>query len=109
MPPQQPNDLRAGTGTPITLDDADKIQRLIVAPMIRTVETRLEEHMGPIKESQVRIEAMVTGHEARMTKIEGQQKKALLGWGAYCFVVSAFFGWLIYVGLDWLKARLRGQ
>lgn len=54
------------------VEDVQRWQRLVVEPVVSEMEKRLEAMLQPLVDL-----------PARVVKLEGNQKKALLGWGVF--------------------------
>ncbi len=89
----------------ISLEDAQRIQEVIVQPLISAVE----EHIKVVTEKVVaRLDTHsvdIKARDADLKSLKSNQRKALIGWGVLCLGVSAgltsvwnFVRGLIHVG-----------
>lgn len=78
QPPKLPDSFQA----------AEQFQRLFVTPMIEMVKTEMNNHVAEIKSIAGDAIGQVKAMDARVTKLEGSQKRALLGWGVYATAIG---------------------
>lgn len=69
---------------PDNFEEAERFQRLFVAPMVEAVRTEVNSHMTEIKG----LIAPAIALEGRVRKLEGNQKRALLGWSVYATAIG---------------------
>jgi hypothetical protein len=72
-----------------SLEDAQRIQEVIVKPLI----TAVEEHIKVVTEKVVarldKHSVDIKARDADLAALKGNQRKALIGWGVLCLGVSA--------------------
>ncbi len=73
---------------PDTFAEAERFQRLFVMPMVDAIRVEVRNHLGPIIESNKVITAEQAAQAARLTNLEGSQKKALVGYGVFAAGLS---------------------
>lgn len=74
---------------PDNFADAKLFRELFIDPAIEAIREEMRSHLGPIAETQKAVTAKVDGFDARMSRVEKDQKKALLGWGVYATALAA--------------------
>ena len=72
------------------MDEGEQLKRIVVQPMIDGIR----QEMQPVIK-------LLNAHEARIAKVEAQQKRALVGYGALCLGGTAIW--------NWVQAKLRGS
>lgn len=73
----------------LNLEEVQRLKTLIIEPMIATIQ----EELKPLVQAK-------TEHEQRLAKLEGNQKKALMG---YAGIVAALTLAFNYVKAKWLS------
>lgn len=72
----------------IDLETIERYQRLFVAPLVNAVEAKIEGMLQPMIREQAALRKDVGGLQDRTGKLEGSQKKALVGWGVFATALS---------------------
>lgn len=77
------------------MEDAERYQRLFVAPMVEAVEKKLEAMLSPVIQASGQLRTDVDAATGRIVKLESTNKKALVGWGVFATGVAAAmsYGW----------------
>jgi hypothetical protein len=83
---------------PLNLEDAENIKKVIVDPVVEALRAEI----APLKKELEDHEWKIKGQYARIVKLEGNQKKALLGYAGIVAVVSFGFS----AALDWAKRKM---
>jgi|1185.fasta_scaffold59536_2 hypothetical protein len=83
---------------PLNLEDAENIKKVIVDPVVDAL--RLE--IAPLRKELEEHEWKIKGQYARIIKLEGNQKKALLGYAGIVALVSIGFN----SALEWAKRKM---
>lgn len=80
------------------LEQAQFIQGILVKPMVDAVEAKIENMLKPLVDAVAAYPSRFAAIEGRATNLEGSQKKALVGWGAFATVaaggMSYAWGWI---------------
>jgi len=79
----------------LDLNDAEQIKTLVVGPMVSALRSEIETQLGPLVKAQI-------DHEARIAGLEGNQKKAMIGWGAASLAVSV----LVTSIWEWIRSKV---
>jgi ribosome-interacting GTPase 1 len=83
---------------PLNLEDAENIKKVIVDPVVEA----LRAEMAPLRKEIEEHEWKIKGQYARIVKLEGNQKKALLGYAGIVALVSMGFN----AALAWGRRKL---
>lgn len=73
---------------PDSFEEAERFQRLFVEPMVQAVRTEMQQHVQQVTDFVTKTNATVSGFDGRIRKLEGDQRKALVGWGVYATIVG---------------------
>lgn len=84
------------------LSNAKMFQEMFVLPVVQAMETKLENMLTPVVDAQKNVTGRMNYVEGRVSSLESNQKKALVGWGVFA---SAGLG-LIVVGWSKVKSLL---
>lgn len=78
------------------LNDAEQLQRIVVAPLIEAVRSEMKNIVGDVSG----LKADLAGVTADVAKLKSNQSKALVGWTLLVTLVSA--------GVTWAKVAIFG-
>jgi hypothetical protein len=73
------------------LQDLEDLQKLLVDPVVAAVREEVRS-----------VIAYQQSHAARLTALEGNQKKALLGFAGLTVLISSGWG----IGFNWIKQKV---
>lgn len=87
----------------MNMNEIEQLKRLIVEPMIATVEEKLKSHVEQV--SGIVDEGMnqIKGLDTRVKSLESAQTKALWGWGAISVGISV----ALTAAWNYLKSKVR--
>ena len=74
----------------MTMEEGEQLKRIVVQPMI----DGLRQEMQPIVK-------LLNAHDARLAKLEGTNKKAMVGWATIAAVCT--LGW------NWVQGKVRSK
>lgn len=93
----------SSTVTPTEMSEAlargEQFTRIFVQPMVEAVRSEMATHVEEVKKA---LET-VNGFEGRVSKLEKDQKKALVGWSVYASAAAGILAW----SWSWIKGHLR--
>lgn len=92
----------SGDGVPDSIAEADRFQRLFVAPAVEAMGAKMEAHLAPLVEAQKTLLIIQSKHGERLDKLEGGQRKALVGYGVFAAGLSV----ALAAGWDFLKRKV---
>jgi hypothetical protein len=84
---------------PETLAQAELFQRMLIDPMLRGMQEKLDAHHAEITSSLALVATTLQLHEGRLGKLEKNQGKALAGFALYATGLS--------VGISYFWTRLK--
>lgn len=80
------------------LDQAEKLKRLIVDPMVERVRDELHDVIKPVVERHRVLEEEQKAQRAELDEIKSKQNKAMVGWGVFAtglsLVLTSAGGWI---------------
>lgn len=85
------------------LERAERYQRLFVRPIVDQLKIELEAHIAPLVTAQQDQRTILSEHGRRIGRLEGSQKKALIGFGFYASIASIAVG----AGWNWIKGKIK--
>lgn len=88
---------------PDNLEDAERFQRLLIEPMLRGMQEKLDTHHAEVTAQVASISAALLTQDQRIQKLESGQKKALIGWSAYATLCAAGLSYC----WSWFKQHFR--
>lgn len=97
------SDKHDGIDVPDNFAEAERYQRLFVAPMIDAMRVEMRNSLSPVVEQQKEIKQVQAEQDLRMKKIEGSQTKALIGYGVFATGLSI----ALAATWDWIKGVIR--
>lgn len=83
------------------LDVAERYQRVFVKPLVDAVTQQLDQHLAEMAKDLVGVKTKVEGHGVILTKLQADQKKALVGYGVFSSAVAAGLA----AGYGWIKGH----
>jgi hypothetical protein len=73
---------------PDNFADAKVFQDLFITPLLKTQEESNQRHLDELKKIVAPVVEATQKFEGRLSKLEKDQKKALLGWGVYATAIG---------------------
>lgn len=86
----------------LDLNDAEQIKRLVVDPTVEAMCAKIQAELAPILRAQQDTSIILKDHAARIGGLEGNQRRALLGWGVASLGVSA----AITASWNWIRSKV---
>jgi hypothetical protein len=79
----------------MNLHDAEQLKTFVVDPMVKALKEELQAQLAPLTKQ-------LSDHETRVQSLEGDRRKALIGFGGMSLVVSA----ALTSGWEWVRSKI---
>lgn len=83
------------------LDVAERYQRTFVKPLVDAVTQQLDQHLAEMAKDLAGVKTQVAAHGTAITKLQADQKKALVGYGVF----SSGVAMALAAGWTWVKTH----
>ena len=85
------------------LDVAERYQRMFVKPLVDAVTSQLDDHLKTFSARLDTVEGTVKSQGAAVSALQGNQKKALVGYGVFTSALAA----VLAGSWSWIKSHFK--